>query len=163
MHSHLSDAWKKPKEMAQWKPRLLQFRREPALVRIEHPTRLNRARALGYKAKQGIAVIRVRVDKGNRLRPRPPGGRKPRQRGRLYPLHKSRQAMAEEKAARHYPNMEVLNSYWVAEDGSHKWFECILLDRAHPAILSDSRLAPVARQRGRAFRGLTAAHNPSRR
>ena len=39
--------------------------------------------------------------------------------------------------ARKYPNLRVLNSYWVGEDGSQKWHEIIMLDPNHPAIRND--------------------------
>jgi ribosomal protein L15E len=39
---------------------------------------------------------------------------------------KSLQRIAEERASVKYPNMEVLNSYWVGHDGRQKWFEVIL-------------------------------------
>ena len=43
-----------------------EWRREGSVVRIERPTRIDRARSLGYKAKQGIAVARVQVRRGGR-------------------------------------------------------------------------------------------------
>ena len=33
---------------------------------------------------------------------------------------------------RKYPNMEVLNSYWVGQDGKQKYYEVILVDGHHP-------------------------------
>ena len=59
--------------------------------------------------------------------------------------------IAEERAARKFPNLEILNSYWMWEDGRFKWFEIIMVDRT---ILSDLRLG---KGRGRVFRGLTSA------
>ena len=38
----------------------------------------------------------------------------------------------------------------------------ILVDRAHPAIMADRQLSGMAAQRGRAFRGLTAAGRKGR-
>jgi large subunit ribosomal protein L15e len=61
-----------------------------------------------------------------------------------YTPSKSRQLMAEERVARKYPNMEVLNSYWVWQDGRHKWFEVILVDPSHPAIKSDKDVGWIA-------------------
>jgi large subunit ribosomal protein L15e len=52
--------------------------------------------------------------------------------------------MAEERVARKYPNLEVLNSYWVWQDGRHKWFEVILVDPNHPAIKSDKDVGWIA-------------------
>jgi large subunit ribosomal protein L15e len=72
---------------------------------------------------------------------------------------KSLQLIAEERAARKFPNLEVLNSYHLASDGTREYFEIIMLDPHHPAIRSDPQLRWVAdgKQRGRVFRGLTHA------
>ncbi len=166
MYAYIREAWKKPYDGEMGKLmwiRLQKWRREPAVVRIERPTRLDRARALGYKAKKGVIVVRVRIRRGGRRASRPARRRKTKKQmvSRKTPK-KSLQWIAEERANRRYPNMEVLNSYWVGEDGKYKWFEVILIDRSHPAILSDPQLSGVARQRGRVFRGLTSAARKSR-
>jgi len=74
-------------------------------------------------------------------------------------MGKSIQRIAEERVDRRHPNMEVLNSYWVGEDGRHKWYEVILVDRSHPQILADKELSFVAgpSHRSRAQRGKTSA------
>ncbi len=59
------------------KERFIQWRRDPSFLRLERPTRINRARALGYKAKEGIFVVRAKMRTGGRKRPRPNKGRKP--------------------------------------------------------------------------------------
>ena len=53
--------------------------------------------------------------------------------------------------------MEVLNSYFLAKDGTYSWYEVILVDREHPAVKADKQLSGIAKQRGRVFRGLTSA------
>jgi len=137
-------------------------KREPSVVRIPKPTKLARARTLGYKAKQGVVVVRVRVRKGGRRKPRPVRGRKPRRMGVLkFTPAKSLQWMAEERAARKYPNLEVLNSYWVYSDGKNEYFEVIMIDPHHPVIMSDPQLSQI-KARGRVFRGLTSAGRKSR-
>jgi large subunit ribosomal protein L15e len=72
---------------------------------------------------------------------------------------KSLRLIAEERAARKFPNAEVLNSYWVGEDGRSKWFEVILVDTAHPAIKSDKDVSWITERqhKRRALRGLTSA------
>jgi large subunit ribosomal protein L15e len=75
---------------------------------------------------------------------------------------KNLQWIAEERAARKFPNMEVLSSYWVGEDGKYKWFEVILVDRNHPAIMADKQLSWITTKRGRVFRGLTSAGRKAR-
>lgn len=143
--------------------RLQKWRREPAVVRVERPTRLNRARALGYKAKRGIIVVRVRVKRGGRIATRPSRGRKTKNQmvKKLTPK-KGLQWIAEERVNREYPNMEVLGSYWVGEDGNYKWFEVILVDRNCPDILADKKLNWIVRQKGRVYRGLTPAARRAR-
>ncbi|MEO2117509.1 MAG: 50S ribosomal protein L15e, partial [Methanocaldococcus sp.] len=136
-----------------------------AVVRIERPTRLDRARALGYKPKQGIIVVRVRVRRGGLRKPRPKNSKKPATLGvNKITMGKSIQRIAEERAARRYPNMEVLNSYWVGEDGKYKWYEVILVDPYHPVIKADPQLnwLCTGKHRGRAFRGLTSAGKKGR-
>ena len=75
-------------------------------------------------------------------------------------MGKSIQRMAEERTARRYPNLEVLNSYWVGEDGKNKFYEVILIDPSHPVIKSDHKLNWLSNgssHRGRAHRGKTSA------
>ncbi|MDN5320294.1 MAG: large subunit ribosomal protein L15e [Thermococcaceae archaeon] len=168
MYKYIREAWKSPKKSyvgELLKQRMIKWRREPSVVRIERPTRLDRARSLGYQAKQGYVLVRVRVRKGGRKRPRWRGGRKPSKMGQVkYSPKKSLQWIAEEKAARKFPNLEVLNSYWVGEDGMYKWFEVILVDPHHPVIKSDPKIAWIAGKahKGRVFRGLTSAGKRSR-
>ena len=132
--------------------RVIEWRKQPAIVRIDKPTRIDRARRLGYKDKPGYVVVRVRVRRGGLSKQRPRAGRRQKRMGvKKYKPAKSLRLIAEERAARKYPNLEVLNSYWVWEDGRSKWFEVILVDRT---LLPNLRLG---KGRGRVFRGLTSA------
>jgi len=72
---------------------------------------------------------------------------------------KSLKLIAEERAARKFPNLEVLNSYWVWEDGRHKWFEVLMVDPHHPVVKSDKNINWIGKEanKGRVFRGLTSA------
>ncbi len=163
MYAYVREAWKRPSETEVkallWN-RMQQWRREGGVVRIEHPTRIDRARNLGYKAKQGIVMVRVKVRRGGRRKSRYVRARRSIRMGvNRITAGKSLQRIAEERASRRYPNMEALNSYWVGQDGRQKWYEVIMVDGNHPAIKSDSQLAwmsdPV--HRGRAERGKTSA------
>jgi large subunit ribosomal protein L15e len=145
--------------------RLLTWRRQHTVTRLEHPTRLDRARAIGYRAKGGFLVARVRVRRGGQNKRAIIAGRRPKHKGILQmTLRKSLRRIAEERAQKHYPNMEVLNSYWVGEDGKQKFFEVILVDPHHPEILADPKIAWIAApaQRGRVFRGLTSSGTEGR-
>ncbi|MFB6129738.1 MAG: 50S ribosomal protein L15e [Salinigranum sp.] len=162
-YSHIKEAWRSPKEgklaELQWQ-RKQQWRKEGAIERIDRPTRLDKARELGYKAKQGVVVARVSVRKGGARKQRFKAGRRSKRQGvNRLGRRKSIQRIAEERAARKYPNLRVLNSYWVGEDGSQKWHEVILLDPEHPAIQNDDDLNWICddSHRGRSFRGLTSA------
>jgi len=117
---------------------LIKWRREPAIVRVERPFRLERARRLGYKPKQGVVVARVRLIRGPFNRRRPDSGRRPKRMG-VYGITawKSWRQVAEERAARKFPGLEVLNSYWVADDGIYRYFEVILIDCNQPTIQRD--------------------------
>jgi large subunit ribosomal protein L15e len=140
----------------------LAWRAEPATVRIFRPTRLDRARALGYKAKQGFLVVRQRVDAGGRQRPKITGGRRTKHNRRYKVLDLNYQAVAERRAVENYPNCEVLNSYLAGSDSKQEWYEVILIDRAHPQVLADKNAKGAAKQIGRAQRGLTSANKKSR-
>lgn len=139
------------------KARIVQWRKEQSVERADKPTNLARARSLGYKAKQGVIILRVRVRKGLKRRKEPVRGRKPSRTGRYYAYRKSLQSMAEDRAARHSANCEVLNSYYVGEDGEYKFFEVILLDRTGRSIVSDREYAGVVSSTGRAYRGLSSS------
>lgn len=117
---------------------LIEWRRAPSIIRVERPFRLERARKLGYKPKQGVVVVRVRVMRGPFNRRRPDSGRRPKRMG-VYGITawKSWRQVAEERAARKFPGLEVLNSYWVADDGVYRYFEVILIDCNQPTVKSD--------------------------
>jgi large subunit ribosomal protein L15e len=141
MYRHLREAWKRPDDSyigEVMKSRAILWRRQPTIVRVDKPTRLDRARSLGYKAKKGFVVVRARVRRGGRRKIRPILGRRQKRMGvKKFTPAKSKRLIAEERAARKYPNLEVLNSYWVWEDGQYKWFEIVMVNPSHPAIKSD--------------------------
>ncbi|NYZ79739.1 50S ribosomal protein L15e [Candidatus Micrarchaeota archaeon] len=145
------------------KQRLYQWRREPTQVTLDHPTNLSRAHTLGFKAKQGVVVVRVKIRKGSGVKNKPRKGRKPSKAGIIQIKRTtSIQSMAEQRVARSHPNMEILNSYWVGEDGQNKWFEVILIDPAHPAVFNDKDYLKVITDTRRVFRGKTSAGKKSR-
>lgn len=140
-----------------YKARIIKWNTEPPITRVDGPTNIARARKLGYRAKQGVVVARVLVKGGKKKRKDPAGGRKPSKAGMYFSRRKSTQAIAEERAARKFPNCEVLNSYFVGAAGSSMFYEVILLDRANPSIMNDPKYSGIIGQRNRAFRGLTSA------
>ena len=161
---HLGEVLKRPKAnipAAHRRERMTSWRREPVFQRVERPTRLDAARRLGYKSKQGITVVRTRVRRGGLRKGKIHMKRKPSKAGiKKITMGKSIQRIAEERTSKRYPNLEVLNSYWVGEDGKNKFYEVIMIDPHHPAIKSDKQLSWIATgasHHGRAERGLTSA------
>jgi len=118
--------------------RAVELRKEPAMLRVERPWRLDRARAIGYKAKEGVIVVRMRVSRGGMRKQRPTSGRRPKHMGVLkIKSSVSSQEVAERRVLERHPNMRLLGSYPVWEDGIHAWFECILIDPSHPSVSRD--------------------------
>jgi len=167
MYDHVRDQWKKPDTSFQMPQhqRLIQWRRDENFLRVEKPLRIDRARSLGYKSKQGYIVVRARVRRGGLRKHTIKGGRKPSSKGiKKITAAKSIQRIAEERTAKHYPNMEVLNSYWIGEDGKHHYYEVILVDPVHPAIIKDPKInwiCDTANMR-RVLRGKTSAGQKGR-
>ncbi|KAF5840117.1 ribosomal protein L15e [Dunaliella salina] len=142
--------------------RCWEYRQLPAIMRVTHPSRPDKARRMGFKAKQGFVVYRARVRRGGRKKP-VKGGMvcgKPTNQGvtQLKPTRNLR-SVAEERVGRKCGALRVMNSYWVNEDSTFKYFEVITVDPAHPAIRNDPRAnwlcAPT--QKHRELRGLTSA------
>lgn len=165
-YQYVREIWKNPRQNMPelWKARLIKWRKEPVTIRIEKPTRIDRARALGYKAKQGYIIVRQRVSRGGRQRKKIVHARRPKTRRSRKIVSKNYQRIAEERANKKFVNCEVLNSYWVGQDGKHYWYEIILVDKAHPVIMADKNIKWIAepQHRGRVFRGLTSAGRKAR-
>ncbi|MEM2615202.1 MAG: 50S ribosomal protein L15e [Thermoplasmatales archaeon] len=145
--------------------RMTGWRSSESVVRLERPTNIARARSLGYKAKAGFVVVRVRVPRGGLHKKKIKGGRRPRRYGYNKLTHgKSDRWVAEERAQKKFPNLQELSSYYIAEDGKHKFYEVILLDTSHPNIYKDKNLKWISGKahRGRVFRGLTSAGKKAR-
>ncbi|MFT4311941.1 MAG: 50S ribosomal protein L15e [Candidatus Woesearchaeota archaeon] len=162
VYKYLQKLWKQPKkQLAQiYKEKLVEWRRQPVTVRVMHPTRLDRARALGFKAKQGYFVVRQRVSRGGREREQYAGGRRSKNVSRKQVGHISYQTICEQRAQSKFVNCQVLNSYWVGEDGKHVWYEVILVDPHSPSVQDDKSW--LKKQRGRVQRGLTSSAKKSR-
>ncbi len=162
MYHHIGETWKSPDRSfgsANWK-RLIEWRAGPSFIRVERPLRLDRARALGYKAKQGFVVVRSRVRRGGLRKSRYVMGRVPSKMGmKKITMKKNIQTIAEQRTGKRFPNMQVLNSYWVGEDGGHKYYEVILVDPNHPAIKNDPKINWICTpgNRNRVMRGKTSA------
>lgn len=163
---YVKEAWKKPRvtQGDAFKQRLVEWRKELAVTRVVKPTRIDRARSLGYKSKQGFVIARVRVIKGGKRNPRIMKGRDGGNLSTKITQSKNYRWICEERAQKRFPNLEVLNSYWVGQDEKYYWYEVIMLDPYHPQIISDKDTSWVVSNKHtrRAMRGLTSAGKKSR-
>ncbi|KAL5973596.1 60S ribosomal protein L15 [Asimina triloba] len=160
--------------------RCWEYRQLPSIVRVTRPTRPDKARRLGFKAKQvgfayglpdalysphifwGFVIYRVRVRRGGRKRPVPKGivYGKPKNQGiTQLKFQRNKRSVAEERAGRKLGGLKVLNSYWINEDSTYKYYEIILVDAAHNAIRNDPRINWICKpvHKHRELRGLTSA------
>merc|ERR1712224_320258 len=51
---------------------------------------------------------------------------------------------AEERVGRKCANLRVLNSYWINQDSTYKYYEVICVDPMHKAIRRDARINWIA-------------------
>nr|CAG8605793.1 10964_t:CDS:2 [Entrophospora candida] len=135
--------------------------------RASRPSRPDKARRLGYKAKQGYVIYRIRVRRGGRKRPVPKGATfgKPVNQGiNQLKYQRSLKATAEERVGRRCSNLRVLNSYWVNQDSTYKYYEVILVDPNHKVIRRDPRINWIvtAKHKHRESRGLTSIGKKNR-
>jgi large subunit ribosomal protein L15e len=77
---------------------------------------------------------------------------------------RSLKSTAEERVGRRCANLRVLNSYWINQDSTYKYFEIILVDPQHKAIRRDARINWITKpvHKHRESRGLTATGKKSR-
>lgn len=151
-------------ERVQRQQRLIEWRASDAAVKVDKPLNLAKARMLGYKAKKGFVVIRIRLKRGGRQRPRHTHGRKSRKQHVIKILKMNYKWISEIRAQNKYPNLEVLSSYPIGKDGKHYFFEVIMVDPEMPEIKNDRTINWICnpQNRDRALRGLTSSARKSR-
>lgn len=147
--------------------RCWEYRQLNVIHRVSRPSRPDKAHRLGYKAKQGFVVYRIRVRRGNRKRPVSKGatfGKPVNQGVNHLKYQRSLRSTAEERIGRKCGNLRILNSYWINQDGVYKFFEVIAVDPQHKAIRRDARINWIAKSvhKRREARGLTATGKKSR-
>ncbi len=144
MPSHQDKTWIKlwQENSTDIRERVIGWRKQGAFTRIDKPSRIQRARRLGYKAKQGIVVIRMRVGTGGMRKQRPTGGRRQKHLGVVHiKADDNMKKVAERRVCERYPNLTLLGSYFIYKDGMHYWFEVILADTHHKRIIQDKELS----------------------
>jgi large subunit ribosomal protein L15e len=147
--------------------RAWEYRQRAKMCRVHRPTRTDKAHRLGYKAKQGYSVVRIGVRRGGRKRQNHRGMvfGKPKHQGINHlKFQRNLQSVAEEKVGRKYANLRVLNSYWINQDATMKYYEIILVDPSQKKIRNDARINWIVNpvHKHREMRGLTSAGRKSR-
>jgi large subunit ribosomal protein L15e len=147
--------------------RAWEYRQRPNIVSCNRPSRTDKAHRLGYKAKQGFVIVRAGVRRGGRKRQNHRGmvWGKPKHQGiNQLKFERNLQSVAEEKVGRQYSNLRVLNSYWVNQDATMKYYEVILVDPNHQKIRNDPRINWIVNpvHKHREMRGLTSAGRKGR-
>jgi len=147
--------------------RAWEYRQRPNIVSCNRPSRTDKAHRLGYKAKQGFVIVRAGVRRGGRKRQNHRGmvWGKPKHQGiNQLKFERNLQSVAEEKVGRRYSNLRVLNSYWVNQDATMKYYEVILVDPNHQKIRNDPRINWIVNpvHKHREMRGLTSAGRKGR-
>ncbi|KCZ75225.1 hypothetical protein H311_03792 [Anncaliia algerae PRA109] len=147
--------------------RCYQYRLSTAIHKVERPTHIDKAHLLGYRAKQGYSIYRVRIRRGGRKKKAVNGNThgKPVNAG-IYEQKpaQSLQALAEIKLGKKIGNLRILNSYWVGQDGVFKYYEVIVVDPNHNGIRNDPKINFICNpvMKHRECRGLTSATKKSR-
>lgn len=154
-YSYMQDSWiEMGPELREWLRRSsIGWRREPTVRRLARPTRIDRARRLGYKAKPGVVVVRVRVRRGGARKPRPVSGRRQKALGvSKFTRSISLQRIAENRAGSKYPNLTILSSYYLYADGRSLWYEVLLRDTTRASLgpmRRPSRSAEIVEENGK--------------
>jgi large subunit ribosomal protein L15e len=165
-YHYMKQAWKKPTnaDTIENRKKMIAWRAGNRITKLEKPTRIDRARTLGYKAKKGVLVYRVVIERGGRHKPRPTVKRRSKRFSVMKILKMNYRWVAEQRFQKEFRNLEVLNSYLVGRDGRYYVFEVIAVDRNAPEIKADPQYNWVLNPANqfRALRGLTSAGKKSR-
>lgn len=163
LYHYIREAWKKP-DSKTMRDRMTAWRKEGVYTKVEKPLRLDRARSLGYKDKEGFVVIRVRIKRGGHKRPRPNKGRRSKRLHIRKNLRMNYKWIGEQRVSKKYANLEVLNSYQVGKDGMNYFYEVICVDPSKQVIKTDKTINWIVKKtnRNRPERGLTSAGKKSR-
>ena len=165
-YNYIKEAWKNPTPefTVDLRHKMTAWRAGNRITKIEKPSRLDKARALGYKAKKGFIMFRVVIERGGRHKSRPTVKRRSKRFSVKKILRMNYRWVAESRVQRKYPSLEILNSYPIGKDGIHYFFEIIAVDPNMPEIKSDKNINWIceSKNKNRVLRGLTSAAKKSR-
>ncbi len=163
LYQQIRNIWKKP-DPKRIRQLMIEWRKQPTVTKIDKPTRIDRARSLGYKAKKGFVIARVRVIRGGRKRYRTNKGRKSKRHTIKKVVKMNYKWVAEQRVQKKFQNLEVLNSYPLAKDGKYGFYEVILIDYSRPEIIKNKKINWITKptNQNRVYRGLTSSGKKSR-
>ena len=163
MYHYVKQAWKKPDKKT-LRERMIDWRKSNVFTKVEKPLRIDKARSLGYKAKKGFVIIRIRVKRGGHKRPRPNKGRRSKRLHIRKNLKMNYKWICEQRVERKFKNLVVLNSYLIGKDGQHYFYEVICVDPQRPEIINDPTINWICKPENqkRTMHGLTSAAKKSR-
>ncbi|KAJ0558786.1 putative ribosomal protein L15e [Helianthus annuus] len=164
-YTYVSELWrKKQSDVMRFMQRVRcwEYRQLPSIVRVTHPTRPDKARRMGYKSQTGLRDLSCTCEawwkkearsKGYCLRKTYKPGCDPAQ------ISTQQEVCCRGTSRKEVRWSKVLNSYWLNEDSTYKYFEVILVDPAHAAIRNDPRINWICNpvHKHRELRGLTSA------
>eukprot|EP00915_Cephaloidophora_sp_WS-2016_P001161 GHVH01001602.1.p1 GENE.GHVH01001602.1~~GHVH01001602.1.p1 ORF type:complete len:206 (+),score=19.40 GHVH01001602.1:40-657(+) len=143
--------------------RTWEYRQLPGVCSVGSPTRPEKARKLGYKAKEGYSVFRCRIRRGDKMRDVSKGicYGKPRNAG----VHQQKRAVNHQNEAEQLVGrtlgaaMRILNSYYLTKDGTHKYYEVIAVHPGSQSIRNDPTINWIVagKHKHREMRGKTSA------
>lgn len=120
-YKYLEELWrKKQSDLLRFllRVRCWQYRQLTSVHRAVRPTRPDKARRLGYKAKQGYVIYRVRVRRGGRKRKVPAGHK----RGK--PTNQGVTQLKFQRSHRSVAEVSSVGRYW------KQWLTCLFLSIA---------------------------------
>lgn len=163
LYHQVKKAWKKP-EKKTLRERMIEWRKSGVFTKVEKPLRIDRARSLGYKAKKGFIIIRIRIGRGGHKKSRPNKGRRSKRMHTRKNLKMSYKWIAEQRVEKKFKNLVVLNSYVIGKDGKHYFYEVICVDPSIPEIKKDPKMKWISNpeNKKRTMRGLTSSGKKSR-
>eukprot|EP01003_Olkasia_polycarbonata_P005923 NODE_594_length_792_cov_603.924630_g530_i0.p1 GENE.NODE_594_length_792_cov_603.924630_g530_i0~~NODE_594_length_792_cov_603.924630_g530_i0.p1 ORF type:complete len:222 (+),score=60.85 NODE_594_length_792_cov_603.924630_g530_i0:24-668(+) len=165
VYTYMQQIWtKKQSDVMRYQLRIRgwTYRHQNRIVKMRRPTRPEKARRLGYKTKPGYAIFRIRIRRGGRKRDVKKGicYGKPKTAGVNHLKNvRNIQNIAEQKLAKRCGAMRCLNSYWVNQDATYRYYEVIMVDPMNKGIRKDPRINWIVNpvHRRREARGLTSA------
>jgi len=164
-YKYLSELWRrKQSDVMRFllRIRCWEYRQLPTVHRVSRSSRPAMARRVGYKSKQGYVVYRCKVRRGDRKKKVSKGivyGKPTNQGISKQKKRMNLRAIAEQRVGRRCKSLRVLNSYWVAQDACHKWYEVICIDPYQNTIRNDPVINWICKNKHkrRECRGKTSA------